>query len=256
MRHLQDEKIDLKKTFYRIRSYWHYFVIALVLAFICAFLYNTYTIPTYRASTTLLINEGEKRGFMENNQFIEGLGMGAITQNLDNQIMVLSSRTLIGRTLDELPYDIEYYYKGFKNKLSLYPESPIKVISESGDSLPRDIEFTVKYLNNNILSLDAETNDLFELHVQGSFGEIIKTPSGRFRIELSNNYWPVKNVDNEMQFIIHSRKQLIDSYKKRLKIEKVLKTGTIVELSLEGTNKYMDIEFLNKLVEIFEFYVL
>ena len=37
---------------------------------------------------------------MGNNQFLEGLGLGAGTQNLDNQMMVLSSRTLIGNTLE------------------------------------------------------------------------------------------------------------------------------------------------------------
>jgi capsular exopolysaccharide family len=36
-----------------------------------------------------------------------------------------------------------------------------------------------------------------------------------------------------------------------MKVEQVSKTGTIVKISLEGTNKTMDIEFLNKLTEIF-----
>ena len=88
--------------------------------------------------------------------------------------MILSSRTLIGRTLDELPFYIEYYYRRLNNKISLYPDSPIKIIPEITDSLPRDIEFTFKYLDNNMFSLDAESNDFFELNTTASFGEIIK----------------------------------------------------------------------------------
>ena len=138
-----ENTIDLKKVFRRVISKWYYFLFAIVIALICAFLYNTYTIPTYRVSTTLLINEAKKGGVIENNQFLDGLGLSAGTQNLDNQIAVLSSKTLIGRTLDELPFYIEYYYRRLNNKVSLYPYSPIKVILEITDSLPRDIEFYI-----------------------------------------------------------------------------------------------------------------
>ena len=251
MRPHQEDEIDLKKIFYRIILNWYYFLIALILALICAFLYNTYTIPTYRVSTTLLINEGKKGGLLGNNQFLEGLGLGAGIQNLDNQVMILSSRTLIGNTLNDLPFDIEYYYGRHNNKISLYPESPIKVISESGDSLPRDIEFTFKYLDNKMFSLEAESNDFFELDAQVLFGEVIKTPAGRFRIELPNGNWPVKNLAGKIQFIFHSRKNLIESYMKRMRVEKVSKTGTTVMLNLEGTNKTMDMDFLNRLTEIY-----
>jgi uncharacterized protein involved in exopolysaccharide biosynthesis len=248
----QEDEIDLKKIFYLIISNWYYFLIAMILALICAFLYNTYTIPTYRVSSTLLINEDKKGGVLENNQFFEGFGLGTGTQNLDNQIMILSSRTLIGKTLDELPFSIEYYYYNrFKNKVSLYPDSPIKIIPETADSLPRDIEFTFKYLDNNMFNLNGESKDTFEFHTRASFGEIINTPGGRFRIELCTGSWPAKNPDSEMQFIFHSRKKLVESYRKRMKVEKVSKTGTIVNVSLEGTNKTMDIELLSKLTEIF-----
>ena len=39
---------------------------------------------------------------MGNDQLLEGFGLGGGTNNLDNQIMVLTSKTLIGRALDEL----------------------------------------------------------------------------------------------------------------------------------------------------------
>ena len=60
-----------------------------------------------------------------------------------------------------------------------------------------------------------------------------------------------KNPEDEIQFIFHSRNKLVESYRKRMRVEKVSKTGTIVKFSLEGTNKTMDIEFLDKLTEIF-----
>jgi tyrosine-protein kinase Etk/Wzc len=247
----QDDMIDFKKTFYIIISNWYYFLIALIVALIVAFLYNSFTIPTYRVSTTLLIDEEKKGSLAGNNQLLEGIGLGTGIKNLDNQIMILSSRTLIGKTLDELPFEIEYYYRGFFNKIELYPYHPIKIVPVTADSLPRDLEFTFKYLDKNRFSLDAKSKDFGKFHIQALFGEIIKTPGGRFRIELSSDILPDKYNNSEIQFIIHSRKKLVVSYSKQLKVDVISKLATIVKISLEGTNKTKNMDFLNKLTEIF-----
>ena len=251
MRPHQEDEIDLKKIYSRVASNWHFFLISLIVALICAFIFTTYTIPTYNVSATILINEEKKAASLGNDQLLEGFGLGGGTNNLDNQIMVLTSKTLIGRALDELHFDIEYYHRSLFNKIALYPNHIIKIVPEIADNLPRDIEFTFKYLDNNKFSIDAKTNDYFVLHKQASFGEILKTPAGNFSIELSTDNLPVNNRIQKMHFKFHSRTKLVESYRKRLKIEKVSKLGTIVKIRLEGTNKVMDNEFLNKLTEIF-----
>jgi len=247
----QEDVINLKRIFHLLATKWQYFLIALIVALICALIYCTYTIPTYRVSATLLINEEKKGASIGNDQLLEGFGLGSGTKNLDNQILVLTSRTLIKRSLDELPFDIEYYHRRLFKKIALYPNNPLKIVPEKADSLPHDIEFTFKYLDNNKFSIDAKSNDSFVLHKQASFGEIIKTPAGNFYIELLTGNWPSNNLIQKMHFKFHSRKKLVESYSKRLKVEKVSKLGTIVKISLEGTNKAMDNEFLNKLTEIF-----
>jgi capsular exopolysaccharide synthesis family protein len=247
----QEEFINLKKVFLNLIPYWHYFLIALIVFLICAFLYNKYTIPTYRVSATLLINEENKAASIGTDQLLEGFRLGSGMKNLDNQIRLLSSRTLIERTLDELNFDIEYYYRGPYNIIALYPKHPIKVVSEIADSLSRDVEFTFKYLSNNMFTLDAESEDSFALHTKSSFGEIIKFPGGSFHIESESNDWPVGNKNRNIYFMCHSREKLVESYSKRMKVVPESKTGTIVRISLEGTNKTMDMDFLNKLTEIF-----
>jgi tyrosine-protein kinase Etk/Wzc len=246
-----ENQIDLKRIFHLLVSRWYYFLITLIIALVCAFLYNTYTIPTYRVTTRLLINEGKKGEIMGNNQYFQGFNIGTDIQNFDNQILVLSSKTLIGRTLDELSFYTEYYTRKLYNRVSLYPNPPIKIIPEIADSLPRDIEFTLKYLNNNLFSLEGKSDDSFELDTRASFGEIIKTQEGSFGIELTDSLWPSENQRNEIKFIFHRRNKLIEKYRDRMKVENTIKTATILNLYLEGTNKAMDIEFLNKLTEIF-----
>jgi tyrosine-protein kinase Etk/Wzc len=251
MKPQQEDVINLRKLFLLMSSHRYYFIIALIVALAYAFLYNTFTIPTYRVSATLLIDEGKKGAAIGNDQLLKGFGLTAGMNNLDNQIMVLSSRTLIGRTLDDLPFNIEYYQRGLFNKIALYPDNPIKIVPETANSLPRDIEFTVKYIGNNVFRLDAGSKDSFELHTKASFGEIIKFPGGSFRIELTSDKWPAGNNNRNIYFTCHSREKLVESYSRRLKVYQTSKLGTVLKISLEGTNKAMDMDFLNKLTEIF-----
>jgi tyrosine-protein kinase Etk/Wzc len=164
----KEEIVNLKQIFSLMVSRWYYFLITLIIALICALLYIRFANPVYRVSATLLIDEEKKGISAESNQILQGFGLGAGAQNLDNQIMVLSSKTLIGRTLDELPFYTEYYYHKLNHNVTLYPDSPIRIIPEISDSLPRDIEFTFKYLGNNTFKLDAESNDFFDLNTTAS----------------------------------------------------------------------------------------
>jgi tyrosine-protein kinase Etk/Wzc len=247
----QENLIDLKKIFYLIISKWYYFVITIIVALICAFLFNRYTIPVFRVSATFLINE-EKRGVsIENNELFKGVGIGEGSTNLDNQIMILRSRALIGKTLDELPFNIEYYIHGLFKKVPLFPNHPIKIVSESRDGIPRDIEFKLKYKGNNMFTLFARSKDSVIFKTTSSFGSLIKYSGKTFYIEEQDYDWIGVKKKPKIFFINHDRKKLVESYKKRIKVESISATGTIVSISLEGTNKKMDIEFLNKLTEIY-----
>lgn len=243
--------LDLKKVLYLIISKWYYILFALAFALICSFLFNKYTIPVYRVSANLLIDD-EKRGIqIEDNQILRGFGLGTISKNLDNQIMILSSRTLINRTLEELDFDIEYYRKELFNTISYYPDIPIKVVPDSADNLPKDVVFWLKDLNNNMFTLKAKLYDTLSFETETIFNGEILLPNGSFKIEVDNSDLFSEEKDRRIYFISHSRRNLVESYKNRLKIQPLSEDGTIVSLSLEGTNKTKDIDFLNKLIEIY-----
>ena len=135
----QEEVVDLRKLFFKLLSYWHFFVLGLAVALIVAWLYNRYTIPIYRVTSTLLIEDDKQSGALGTDKLLQGFGLRPGMQNLDNQILILSSWSLIGKTLDSLPFGTEYYYRGRINKVALYPKHPITVIQDTPGILPYDI---------------------------------------------------------------------------------------------------------------------
>ncbi len=141
----KQEEVDLLKIFFLMISNWYWFVLAISVALAIAWLYNSHTLPTWRVSATVLIDEDKSsRASIGSNQLLEGFGLRSGMKNLDNQLLILTSWALIEKTLDELPFGTEYYTRGRINKVAYYPESPIKVFSDSAYFIPRDIEFKVQ----------------------------------------------------------------------------------------------------------------
>ena len=110
---------------------WYFFAIGIILSLLLARFYINHTMPVYQTSITVLINETEDRPLMDNAELLQGLGLPGGMKNLENQIMILRSRELTERTLKELPFEIEYYFKTWRNVLPFYPDIPVKVITDN-----------------------------------------------------------------------------------------------------------------------------
>jgi tyrosine-protein kinase Etk/Wzc len=246
-----NDMVDPKKIISLIRSNKYIFIGTLFSALLLAFLYNTFTLPVYKVSASILIEEDKKSIATGNDQLLEGFGLMPGSKNLDNQIMVLTSRTLVHKTLDELALDTAYYYRRLFMKKSFYPLKPIRVIAIAGSQLPEDVEFTFKYLGNDMFRIDAKSDDSFEIHKKASFGWNIELPGGIFQIVRNDAEWSEENENRKLYFIFNSRHKLVEDYIERLKISPVTKKGTIVKISLEGTNKIEDLAFLDKLTDEF-----
>lgn len=247
----REDVVDFRKFFFKLLSYWHFFVVSLAVALICAFLYNRYTMPVFRATSTLLIEEDKKSGALGTDQLLQGFGLKAGMQNLDNQILILSSWSLIGKTLDSLPFGTKYYTRGRINRTTLYPKHPITIVQDKPGTLPFDIEFEFKYLGDDKFTLNSESKESYSLFKEASFGEKIETESGSFSIECDSIKWFTENDRTLLYFILNSHTSLQESYKKLIKVEPASREATIVKLSLEGNSKKMNIDFLNKLADVF-----
>lgn len=246
-----DDLVDLERIFYRLLHRWYYFVVFLIITISVAYLYNRFTIPSFKVTSTLLFNNNDKNRIgssIEAGSLMNGFGLNPGMQNMDNQINILSNYSLIKKCMSELPFDKEYYKRGKVNKSNLYPYSPFTVISDTIDKIPYGIEFTIQFLSDAEFHISAEENDQFYFDRTAKFGEILNIGGFIFHIKQSKIYWPTVNMESPYYFIFRDQEALIVNYQKRLTIEKMSREGTMVEISLEGINFREDKDFLSKLI--------
>jgi capsular exopolysaccharide synthesis family protein len=246
------EGVDSNKIFFLMLANWYWFAFAVALAFLGAMLYNHFSPPKWRISATILIGEDRTDSpLAETDHLLKGFGLLPGMQNLDNQLHILTSRSIIDQTLNDLPFDVEYYRKKLMNDVALYPESPIQVYTSIGGGIPMDVDFKFKLKDEDTYNLAAKSEDTFNINLDATFGETIDINGGSIKIEETSKSFAGKNGSNTIYFVHNSRENLIEGYRSRLRAEPVSKESSIINLSIEGTNKLKDEVFLSKLVDVF-----
>ncbi len=243
--------IDLKKIIFLVLDHWYIFLATILISFAGAYLYLKHTMPVYKVNSTLLIEDENKPTAIGTEELLKGFGLNPGMKNLDNQIQILKSYTLTKQTLKELPFDLDYYSKGRINIASFYPNSPIVVVPDSGSTLPPDMEFAFEFIDDNQFKLSVVDE---EISTKASFGQpILFKGICSFTVLPNPEFWPPEAENHTIYFKYSPIDNLVADYLRRLNVEVLSEEGTIVNLSLEGTNRQKDIDFLNKLIEVFQF---
>lgn len=230
---------------------WYWFVISAAIALGCAHFYLGHTLPVFQTSITVLVNETEDRPLVDNTALLQGLGLPGGMKNLQNQMLILKSRDLTAKTLKNLPFEIDYYYKTIRNYLPIYPEAPVRILPENRVPLPKDTEFSITYLGNSRFTLESNS-EYYPFHKTASFGDSIVCPGGTFLVECWNEEIFSKDKNNQIFFVIHNISSLVNYYSNRLNVELTSRDGSILRISLTGTNRAKDADFLNKHIEGFQ----
>ena len=124
----QEDDIHFRAILEKKLVHWYWFVLGAMLCLSVAYVYLRYTIPQYQASTTILVKDDKKGGMLSELSAFADMGLGGgMKSNLDNEVEILKSRTLIERTVRELKLNVSLTRKGNLVDAELYQGAPIKV---------------------------------------------------------------------------------------------------------------------------------
>ena len=243
----QEEIVKIRPLLLLIIRRWYIPLVTLILSLAAGYLYLKYTPPTYYVSSTMLIEEGDQALAPGADDFFQGFGLMPGNKNLDNQIAILSSRSVIRRTLQELDFSTDYFMKGFSKTISYYPLKPVELILHSDEVNIYNREFSITPLDDDKFKLSTKKNIIQHTDTTISFGPKFEFMGTLMSFESKIDTLPTNAIGKKIYFQLLNMENQVEKYRTRLSIEPYSREGTIVKLSLEGTNKYKDIVFLNKL---------
>lgn len=229
---------------------WYFYLFGILLSGAGAYFYLKYKIPTYRVETTILIGEeGGSPGSQED--MLQGFALRPGVQNLDNQLLIVRSYTMIRKAVEELPFEIDVYRKGYRSQASYYPMSPIRV-EIGNDGAPYDSEFIFQY-NSEEENFHLKTSKHSSHYLDSlfTFGQKIQVDGGSFTIYPQPELEDIYLAGGKIYIRFYDKVRLTELYMYRLMVDAATRDGSIINLSLVGPNRIKDKIFLDKLTEVY-----
>lgn len=257
----QEESINLRALLMKYLIYWPWFIASVIVCLGCAFLYLRFQTPVYNTTAAVLIKESDPRskamtqanGAVAALQDISGFSM---TSNFDNEIEILKSRTLIKKVVSELGLYIQHSKdQTFGYDIPLYRNTPVKVYitPEEAEKLQGGARLRMTYTPEGKLSLTAKyILNQEETEITASFDSlpaVLPTPVGVF--SFTRNDSTKLNKAIKLNASIISPITIAQSYTANLTISPSSKTTTIAKISVKNTHKQRAVDFINRLVAIY-----
>ncbi|MFA5651724.1 MAG: GNVR domain-containing protein, partial [Proteiniphilum sp.] len=248
-----EETISIIEILLRFARYWKWFVLGIALALTIVFIYLRYTTPVYSVSSSIILKEARTQRLEPSIGAMDGLQLGglAAVSNLENEIYILQSRSLIRNVVNRLSLHTSYIVEGRIKSTDLYKESPVIVsmLQSKLDSLKQNITFDMKVDNGSgtvtVSGLfdDAQLDTVFTV-----LPAQLHTPLG----DISFTRRPGAENDNrQLQVVIQHPEAVIRQYRGSLSVQQASRQASVRDLSINTPYPEKGRDFLNMLVEVY-----
>ena len=256
-----DQSVDIKSIIFNCLSHWYLFVISVIIALIAGFFINRYKDNIYQTTATVLIKDD--RSSFDPTSIMTNMSYSNM-QNIENEMTILKSWSLVERVVKKMGIEVTYMNKGRIATTEMYKSAPFDV--EFDRSFPQSVNlaYEINFLDNGKIALKAvsENHTVYDfvlcqtllsrpetINIEGEYkeGEWINNGFNRIRI-VRNDRFDSKSMSNtKMSFWLNSYSSLVKQMRS-FSVTPTSKQSSIATIVMNGTNKQKIVEFVNMLM--------
>lgn len=264
-READDEKIDIQEVLFKYIIHWPWFVGAVLVCLIGAWIYLRMATPVYNISATVLIKDDKKGGNTGGMAGLEELGLSGLissSQNIDNELEVLRSKTLVKEVVNQLNLYVSYADQDEFPSKNMYKTSPVIVslTPQEAEKLsdPMIIEMSLYpqgSLDVGVTIGDKEYQKHFEelpavFPMDEGTLAFFQSPDSLMANKDTTEESSAQNV-RRITAKINSPMKVARVYCENLTIEPTSKTTSVAVISLKNSSLQRGQDFINQLLEMY-----
>lgn len=230
---------------------WKWFVLSLLLALILAFLYLRYTDKVYRVDSAIILKDQDDQKVRGGNAVFSGMDLMGTVNNVDNEVEVLTSKSILKATVNTLQLHTSYITSGRVKSTDLYKNSPLLVTMEQSDldKLNGTIALTAVINKNNSVTITRLINEKEVVTKINQLPALYPTTAGKLTISFRPDVKPV--YETPVEVIIRPPLSVVAGYRGRLSVKPTSKTTSVLDMQLTTTEPAKGIDFLDGLVNTY-----
>ncbi|BDD01760.1 GumC family protein [Persicobacter psychrovividus] len=262
---IKGEKLNVTALISAALSRWYLFAISIIGCLATAF-YVVYTSPmVFEISAKVLVSDDNSKAGPED--FMKGMELFATDTELEDEIGLLSSYTLINKALMRLDdFDVSYYQGNQLKKRELYKTSPFSVEFDNSKLQLAQNFINFKVISNTEIQVffDIDKGPLYNLESQKKITKVEDIQEDKL---LPLNQWyrtdylnfKVSFLEEDLSdyigetfaFKINPLHKMTKTYVNKLDISPISKESSIVEIALRGSTPEKEVEFVNMLIQVY-----
>ncbi|MRX38768.1 polysaccharide biosynthesis tyrosine autokinase [Flavobacterium sp. LC2016-23] len=255
---------DFKGLLLKILSYWKWFLISLIISFAIAYQVNIRKEKIYGMQTMISIEEESNPFFTSNTSLV--FNWGGISDQVNGISTILKSRSHNELVVDKLQFYIDYLTQGKYNLVDSYGEVPFYLNIDKTRGQLANTLISIKFLNENTyeIRIPFETNSVslitysknsysntsvqpVEFVKKYKVGEQVSLPFLNWKLQINDN--PGFYKGNEYFIRFNDFDNTVSNYR-AIDVDSDDKGGSLLTLSLQGTNKARMVDYLNSTVKM------
>ena len=243
------ENINIREIIIKYLLKWHWFLISVIICFAFAYFYLKITNEQYQVQSTILIRKDKSTSGLLDMSMLDGLGGGSgSSKEVEDEIQVLSSKTLMASVIKTLAIETEYYAKTRFRYNEIYPLTPLKLITPPmfNDTVKQPVILKLTRKNEGY-QIEYKFGKLTEKYKIADLSKEINTPTGVLKF---TQILPIKTGE-EFKIITYPSRSLTDSYCLSVKISTVNKKSNAINVSTISSCPKKSEVVVNKIIELY-----
>lgn len=258
------ESFDFKGFLIKTLSYWKWFLLSLVVCFFIAHQVNIRKEKVFGMETTIAVKEENNQLFTSNTSLV--FNWGGVSDEVQGIAFTLRSRSHNEKVVDSLEYYIDYLTQSEYYMQDVFGSVPFHVVIDKKNAQifgslikikfvsPTVYEIEYNFSSNSVPVVFYKENTTGSVNVEPALfkkryriGQTVNLPFLHFKIELNDN--PGAYLNREYFVRFNNFDEVVAKYQSiRTDIDE--KAGSILRLSLQGSNKARMVKYLNTTVGV------
>lgn len=244
-----DSSIYIQKFINKAFGIWPWLLVSVIITTGIAFLYFKTSTPIYTASAIVLVQDDKKGADFGEANLLQDFGLLMGKSNVDNELEIFKSRTLMEGVVTDLQLNVKYFIEGKVKKKEVYLNRPITLRflgGRDGESVI-PAEYSVKVDEKRI---GCEISEGENKAIYCKLGDTVRLKSGVAIIEPGNALYSWQN--SELLYIsVATVDAVTKQYMGALSAGVPNKLVSVINLSLRENLPEKAELVLNKLIDVY-----
>jgi len=243
------DSIDLREIVLKYLQKWHWFLISVIICFAVAYFDLKITNDQFEVQSSILLRKDKSTSGLLDLSMLDGLGgMSGSSKEVEDEIQVLTSKTLMTSVIKTLGIETEYYEKQGLRYDEIYPLTPFKLITPPlfNDTIKQQVLLKISRKDEGF-QIDFKYGNRKERYLITDLTKVIHTPIGELKFQ---QILPVKKGET-FKVVTNPTRVLTDSYCTSIKVSSVNKKSNAINVSTISACPKKSVVILDKLIELY-----